>query len=202
MNLRRFSWVAGIAAVLGSAVTLGAQSVQTKDATAGAEADPYLWLEDVHGAKPLEWVQTQNAKALAVLKADPDYAKDYAAILKVMDATDRIPYGGLASATSPISGRTPQHPKGIWRRTTLPSTPRRTLHWEILLDLDKLAADEHENWVWKGADCTPELPALPPAALARRRRRGRGARVRSRHAQLHEGRLPARRGQVHQQLPG
>jgi prolyl oligopeptidase len=27
----------------------------------------------------------------------------------------------------------------------------------VLLDLDQLAADEHENWVWKGADCTPSL---------------------------------------------
>ena len=48
--------------------------------------DPYLWLEDVHGAKPLAWVKEQNAKSLAVLKADPDYQKDYDNILAVLDA--------------------------------------------------------------------------------------------------------------------
>ena len=24
--------------------------------------DPYLWLEDIHGEKPLEWVHAENAK--------------------------------------------------------------------------------------------------------------------------------------------
>ncbi len=155
MYLRRFSWLAGFAAVLGSAVTLGAQSVQTKDATAGSEADPYLWLEDVHGAKPLEWVKAQNAKAVAVLQADPDYAKDYAAILKVMDATDRIPYGGLNHRYVTNFWQDAQHPKGIWRRTDFSEYAKADPAWETLLDLDKLAADEHENWVWKGGDCSP-----------------------------------------------
>ncbi len=155
MNLRRFSWVAGLAAVLGSAVSLGAQSVQTKDATGGREADPYLWLEDVHGAKPLEWVKAQNEKSLAVLKADPDYAKDYAAILKVMDATDRIPYGALNHRFVTNFWQDAQHPKGIWRRTDFTEYAKPDPAWEVLLDLDKLAADEHENWVWKGGDCSP-----------------------------------------------
>jgi prolyl oligopeptidase len=155
MNLRRFTWVAGIAAVLGSAVTLGAQSVQTKDTTAGSEADPYLWLEEVHGAKPLEWVKAQNAKAIAVLQADPDYAKDYAALLTVMDATDRIPYGGLNYRYVTNFWQDAQHPKGIWRRTDFTEYAKADPAWEILLDLDKLAADEHENWVWDGAHCSP-----------------------------------------------
>ena len=30
-------------------------------------------------------------------------------------------------------------------------------NWETLIDVDKLAADEKENWVWKGAQCTPTL---------------------------------------------
>ncbi|HKD20935.1 MAG TPA: hypothetical protein VKB71_02925, partial [Rhizomicrobium sp.] len=57
--------------------------------------DPYLWLEDVHGAKPLDWVKEQNTKSLGVLTADGDYQKDYGDILSVLDATDRIPFGAL-----------------------------------------------------------------------------------------------------------
>ncbi|MBS0580911.1 MAG: S9 family peptidase [Proteobacteria bacterium] len=154
MNLRTFCWVAGVAAVLGSAVTWGAQSVQTKE-TSGSDADPYLWLEDVHGAKPLEWVKAQNAKALSVLKADPDYPKDYAAILKVMDATDRIPYASIEHQWATNFWQDAQHPKGIWRRTTIAEYSKPDPAWDVLLDLDKLAADEHENWVWKGAECSP-----------------------------------------------
>src|ERR1700749_4112863 len=57
--------------------------------------DPFLWLEDVHGEKALDWVKTKNTKSLDVLQRDPEYKSDYDSILKVMDATDRIPYGTI-----------------------------------------------------------------------------------------------------------
>ena len=57
--------------------------------------DPYLWLEDVHGAMPLSWVKKENARTLSVLTADPQYKSDYDSLLAVLDATDRIPYGNL-----------------------------------------------------------------------------------------------------------
>jgi len=120
-------------------------------------ADPYLWLEDIHGERPMEWVRAQNQKSVAVLQADPDYRKDYDAILKVMDASDRIPYGELDHGYVFNFWQDAQHPKGIWRRSSIASYTRPAPTWEVLIDLDKLAADEHENWVWKGAECTPSL---------------------------------------------
>ncbi|TLY66893.1 MAG: hypothetical protein E6K46_11845, partial [Gammaproteobacteria bacterium] len=122
-----------------------------------ASPDPYLWLEDVHGAKPLEWVKAQNARSAGILKADPSYHKDYEAILKVMDATDRIPYGDLEHQYVFNFWQDVEHPKGIWRRTTIADYAHSAPSWDILLDLDQLAKDEHENWVWKGAECTPAL---------------------------------------------
>ncbi len=119
--------------------------------------DPYLWLEDIHGAKPMEWVKAQNAKSLGILKADPDYQNDYDSLLKVMDATDRIPYGSLDHQYVFNFWQDAQHPKGIWRRTTIADYANASPNWETLIDLDKLAADEHEDWVWKGADCAPAL---------------------------------------------
>ena len=59
--------------------------------TAETDDDPYVWLEDVHGQKPLAWVAEQNKKSLAVLKADPRYQKNYDSVLQVLDAPDRIP---------------------------------------------------------------------------------------------------------------
>jgi prolyl oligopeptidase len=125
-------------------------------AASGAD-DPYLWLEDVHGAKALEWVKAQNAKSTAILQADPEYQKDYDAILRVLDATDRIPYGELDHRYVFNFWQDAQHPKGIWRRTSIADYASPAPAWDVLLDLDKLALDEHENWVWKGADCTPSL---------------------------------------------
>jgi prolyl oligopeptidase len=142
---------------LGAATSAGAASVTShRDGTAD-NADPFLWLEDIHGARPREWVKAQNARSRAILQADPDYMKDYEAVLKVLDATDRIPYGDLDHQYVFNFWQDAQHPKGVWRRTGMADYARPAPAWEILLDLDKLAADEHENWVWKGAECSPSL---------------------------------------------
>jgi prolyl oligopeptidase len=139
-------WIAA-AALLSIAAAMGADSVE----------DPYIWLEDVHGAKPLAWVKEQNAHATGVLKSDPDYQKDYDAILKVLDATDRIPYGSVDHQYVFNFWQDATNPKGLWRRTSVADYATPLPHWEVLLDVDKLSADEKENWVWKGADCTPSL---------------------------------------------
>jgi prolyl oligopeptidase len=119
--------------------------------------DPFLWLEDVHGAKALEWVKTQNTKSTLLLQRDADYQNDYDSILKVMDATDRIPYGTIDHQFVFNFWQDADHPKGIWRRTTIADYANAQPKWDVLLDLDKLSADEKENWVWKGADCAPSL---------------------------------------------
>ena len=49
-----------------------------------------------------------------------------------------------------------QHPRGLWRRTTLDEYRKPEPRWETVIDLDALGADEHENWVWHGADCLRE----------------------------------------------
>lgn len=135
-------------------VSSGANSVEQ---TSGAATDPYLWLEDVHGARARDWVKEQNARAMAQLRADPEYQQDYAAILRVLDATDRIPYGNLTHGYVFNFWQDAQHPKGIWRRTAVADYAQAAPNWETLLDLDQLAASEHENWVWKDPDCSPSL---------------------------------------------
>ncbi len=154
--MRRFLALMTVMGVLAATAAAGAESVG-KSGHPDASDDPYVWLEDVHGAKPIEWVKAQNAKSMAVLQADPDYQKDFDAILKVMDATDRIPYGDLDHQFVFNFWQDAVHPKGIWRRTTIADYARATPAWDTLLDVDKLAADEHENWVWKGAECSASL---------------------------------------------
>ncbi len=147
--------IGGAAMAADSAV--GADSVNRKHQDHVGATDPYLWLEDIHGARPLEWVKEQNARSTAILQADPRYQKDYDAILGVMDASDRIPYGDLDHQYVFNFWQDAQHPKGVWRRTSIADYAKAAPDWDILLDLDQLAADERENWVWKGAECTPSL---------------------------------------------
>jgi prolyl oligopeptidase len=147
--MRRF-----VLGCLGAVALAGAVFAQTKGANVD---DPYLWLEDVHGEKPLAWVHEQNRKSLALLKSDPRYQDHYDTILNVLDATDRIPYGSLDHRLVFNFWQDASHPKGIWRRTSVADYANAEPHWEVLIDLDKLAAEEKENWVWKGAECTPAL---------------------------------------------
>ncbi|HEX3673771.1 MAG TPA: prolyl oligopeptidase family serine peptidase [Rhizomicrobium sp.] len=140
-------------AIAGGWTATGAGSMASKHKTAAETADPYLWLEDIHGEKPMAWVKAQNAIARATLEADPDYQKNYDAVLKVLDATDRIPYGGLDHDSVYNFWQDAGHPKGIWRRTSIADYDKPAPQWDTLIDLDALAASDHEDWVWKGADC-------------------------------------------------
>ncbi|HWY65857.1 MAG TPA: hypothetical protein VNX61_11650, partial [Rhizomicrobium sp.] len=117
--------------------------------------DPYAWLEDVHGEKPLNWVKEQNAVSLGPLKADPHYQKDYDSILQVLDATDRIPMGSLSHGFVYNFWQDAANPKGVWRRTSIADYQNAQPRWEVLLDVDALAKAEKENWVFHGAECSP-----------------------------------------------
>lgn len=133
------------ALLLGSVLASGAYAVD----------DPYVWLEDVHGAKPLAWAKEQNAKSLAPLKADPRYQKNYDSVLEVLDATDRIPMGALRGRNVYNFWQDAKNPKGIWRRTSIASYQAANPDWQVLLDIDALAKAESENWVFKGSSCAP-----------------------------------------------
>jgi prolyl oligopeptidase len=119
-------------------------------------ADPYAWLEDVHGARPRAWVAEQNKLSLAGLKSDPRYALNYDSILTVLDAADRIPYGAFRRDGMIYNfWQDAAHPKGLWRRTALADYLKPDPAWETVLDVDALARAEGENWVWEGSDCAP-----------------------------------------------
>ena len=131
------------------------------DVQSDPQADPYAWLEDVHGQKPLAWVADQNKVSLGLLKADPRYQKNYDSILEVLDATDRIPMGNIAHGYVYNFWQDAANPKGLWRRTTIADYQNSSPKWEVLLDVDALAKAEKENWVFKGAECSPgELRCL------------------------------------------
>jgi prolyl oligopeptidase len=120
-----------------------------------ADDDPYAWLEDIHAAKPLAWVAEQNAKTFGELKADPRYAADFASMLAVLDAADRIPFGDLDHGSVYNFWQDADHSKGLWRRAPVEEYAKPAPSWEVLLDVDALAAAEKEDWVFKGAECAP-----------------------------------------------
>nr|NUR37542.1 S9 family peptidase [Sphingomonas sp.] len=119
--------------------------------------DPYIWLEDVYGAKPMAWVEQHNAKTTTALEADPRYQRFYNEALAIAQAKDRIPVGSFLAGEIYNFWQDADHVRGIWRRATIASYATGKPEWETVLDLDALAASEKANWVWKGAQCARPL---------------------------------------------
>jgi prolyl oligopeptidase len=114
--------------------------------------DPFLWLEDVTGEKPLAWAKQQNALSTRELEASPDFEKIRQRLLSILDSKERIPYVSKHGPLYYNFWRDEKNVRGLFRRTTLEEYKKPNPAWEIVLDLDQLAAAEKENWVWKGYD--------------------------------------------------
>ncbi len=128
------------------------------DAPLAASEDPYLWLEDVEGARALDQVRAWNAEGLARLQNDPRYAALEADALAIVNAQDKLAYGAYRGGWVYNFWQDETHVRGVLRRAPLdaylaPSADG--VPWETLLDVDALAASEGENWVYKGSTCLP-----------------------------------------------
>ncbi|MEV0327093.1 prolyl oligopeptidase family serine peptidase [Micromonospora echinospora] len=116
--------------------------------------DPYLWLENLDGGDAARWVRDRNAETVAALAGGETFAGLRADIRQVFDSDERIPYPTWRGDGFYYDfWRDAAHPRGLWRRTTLDQYRRPEPEWDVLLDVDALAAREGENWVWSGAHC-------------------------------------------------
>lgn len=115
--------------------------------------DPYLWLEDVTGERALDWVRARNAVTEDRLASTADFQALEARLLAILDSNERIPQVYKQGAYFYNFWRDAQNPRGLWRRTTLEEYRKREPRWDVIIDLDALARQEDENWVWRGAEC-------------------------------------------------
>ncbi|MFY9635696.1 prolyl oligopeptidase family protein [Pseudarthrobacter sp. BIM B-2242] len=125
-------------------------SSATPSAVAPEPIDENVWLEDVYGEEPLAWVREQNARTEDLLE-DADYAALEGSILEVLDSTDRIAMVGKRGDWYYNFWKDSTNPKGLWRRTTWESYLTDSPEWDVLLDVDALAAAEGVEWVFHGA---------------------------------------------------
>jgi prolyl oligopeptidase len=129
--------------------------------------DPHLWLEDVTGEKPLAWVREQNAGCVATLAEDEAFTTLEARLLGILDSQERIPMVSKIGDRFYNFWRDAANPKGLWRRITLEEYRKPEPAWETVLDLDSLAAQEGENWVWHGATVLEPAGRLCLVSLSR-----------------------------------
>ncbi|MGX7675584.1 prolyl oligopeptidase family serine peptidase [Plantactinospora sp. DSM 117369] len=113
--------------------------------------DEFRWLEALSDAEVTAWVRARNAETCDALADDPLFGTLNAELRQVLDAADRVPFVHWDATYLYNLWKDEAHPRGLWRRTTLDEYRRAEPSWELLLDLDALAADEGEPWTWQGA---------------------------------------------------
>jgi prolyl oligopeptidase len=145
--------------------------------------DPWLWLEEVDGPDALAWADGQTVATL-VRFGGPAFERDRDTLRALLDRPDKLPFVTRRGGLLYNFWLDAAHPRGLWRRTTMEGYRQPDPDWDILLDLDALAAAEGEDWVWSGA---ATLPPDHGRALLRLSRGGGDATV------LREYDIPSRR---------
>ncbi len=120
-------------------------------AFAAADDDPYQWLEDIDGARSMDWVRQHNEATAKRLTAQPEYAGLYRDALAVLSAATRVPVVQQHGHWLYNLWQDPAHPRGLWRRTTLAEFRQASTRWETVLDIDALSAREGAPHAFGGA---------------------------------------------------
>ena len=139
-----------LAALSAALVVTAARAQQS---TPPVPADPFIWLEDVEGAKAMEWVNAKNAATLAELTKSPLYGPMFDRTRKILDSKDRIAFPSILKDRIYNFWTDADHERGIWRRTSLADYLTGNPTWETVLDIDALAKEEKTPWAYGGSDC-------------------------------------------------
>jgi len=147
--------LASAAAILATATMPGLISSATaqEESETAMSDDPYLWLEEVEGEKALEWVEEQNARSLASLEGDERFEPMKAEALAILNSDERIQTAALRGDYAYNFWQDEANKRGLWRRMPAEDYLAGSREWDVILDIDALAEEEDENWVYSGTSC-------------------------------------------------
>lgn len=133
---------------------LAALAITTSTVAVAQAEDPYKWLEEIEGAKPLETVKAWNAKTEKALTTLPGYEEHRARALALLNDPKQI-----AMPSAILGERVLNHwvdaknKRGLWRVSSLDAYLAGKPDWRVLIDVDALGKAEGKSWVWHGAQC-------------------------------------------------
>lgn len=158
--------------------------VDAKPTLAAPDDDPYLWLEEVEGERALAFVERQNRLTMEKF-GGPAFAADRDLLAAIYDRPDNIPYVTRRGGLLYNLWKDEDHPRGLWRRTTIEEFRKPDPQWDVVLDIDRLAADESQDWLLNFTQTLPPRHISAMLSLARRQRRRALAGIRHRDEELH-----------------
>jgi len=115
--------------------------------------DKNLWLEEVDGKKALQWVTNANAATDKSLTTDPLYQSLYQDALSALNSKDKLPSISQRGKWIYNFWKSPEHPRGIYRRATVASFNSGNPKWHTVLDIDELSEKDKVKWVFHGMSC-------------------------------------------------
>ncbi|MGE5430029.1 MAG: hypothetical protein ACM3QX_03090, partial [Syntrophomonadaceae bacterium] len=110
--------------------------VSARTVWAQADNDPFFWLEDVNGAKALDWVKAHNEATVNELKKNPLFDEIYNTAYEVLNSKEKIAYPSFTGKYVYNLWQDEKNERGLWRRTTLDKYLSTDPEWEVLLDID------------------------------------------------------------------
>jgi prolyl oligopeptidase len=133
-----------------------AAALVTTAAVAQQTTDPYLWLENITGAKALAQVKAWNAETEAELTKVPGFEEHRKRALAILNDPHQIAMPeevmGDMVANHWVDAN---HKRGLWRVSPLQAYLAGKPQWRTLIDVDALGKAEGKSWVWHGANCLP-----------------------------------------------
>lgn len=112
--------------------------------------DPYLWLEEVEGERALAWVKERNQVSKDKYESRPEFKAIYERSLEILDSPEKLLYPRVLGHNVYNYWRDDKHQRGLLRRLPFEQFLSNPQGWETVLDIDALAEEEGENWVYGG----------------------------------------------------
>jgi prolyl oligopeptidase len=120
--------------------------IDDRPTIAAPDDDPYLWLEEIEGQRATAFADQQSTATLEKF-GTAGFAADRDTLAAIYDRPDNIPFVARRGGFLYNLWKDAYSPRGLWRRTTLDEFRGPDPSWETLLDVDKLATDENEDWI-------------------------------------------------------
>lgn len=117
--------------------------------------DNYLWLEQVTSKESMDWVNKSNKTTDEKMKSNELYHELYSQAISVLNGKSRLPSLSQNGKWLYNFWKDDQHPRGIYRRTTLKQIKKSKPTWETVLDMDKYSSEHKIKYDYKGMTCLP-----------------------------------------------
>lgn len=136
------------------AAALGAVLATAAIAQTATSEDPYLWLEEIDGARAVAQVKEWNAATEELVARGPVFEQYRKRALAILDDEQQIatPEDVLGDKVTNL-WRDAKNPRGLWRISPLEAYAAGKPQWRTLIDVDALGKAEGKSWVWHGANC-------------------------------------------------